>query len=183
MSDAAGPSSSGPTGPLYLLPAAARASSRPGSEAGTEHSEQSSGKGSAAQHNRTMVKRGACPDPACSSSLALTGTLTDAGEELQATLASTALSMSTTGPSLVVLLGPPHVLMEELYLNHAPGLQKISLSNLTLEKVSIRLESDLGDAMSFMRSKQGSEVQGKQQWCPLIDWWLKVLCFPQTLIE
>ncbi|KDN47734.1 hypothetical protein K437DRAFT_234554 [Tilletiaria anomala UBC 951] len=134
----------------YLLPRAALAS-HPGSEAGTDASEQSGLVGGARSNasyslHRAAARKALCNDLACAGQ--------DSGDELTAQLDTT-----TSGPSLITLLGPPYMAMEDLYLNHAPGLQKLSLSNLTPSKVQVRLDSDMGDALSFMRTKDFSEGQ------------------------
>jgi hypothetical protein len=130
----------------YLLPKAALAS-RSASEAGTDPSEPSAGQ-TPQNVFRPIPRQAQCTDAACSGN-------PDPYEDF-----ATTMQTSTTGPSLVTLLGPPNVIMEDLYLNHAPGLQKLCLSNLTHSKVQVRLDSDIGDAISFMRSKASTESPG-----------------------
>lgn len=78
---------------------------------------------------------------------------------------STALTASlrraktTSGPSLVEVFSrhqSDKVVFEDLYLNHAPGLQPVRLRNVLEpgKAVLVRLQSDLGHAVSFMRRKR-----------------------------
>ncbi|PWN28154.1 hypothetical protein BDZ90DRAFT_251811 [Jaminaea rosea] len=69
------------------------------------------------------------------------------------------LAPTTSGPSIVEVSSRDQegkIVFDNLYLNHAPGLQPVHLRNhlSSGRSVLVRLESDLGHAVSFMRRKR-----------------------------
>lgn len=63
--------------------------------------------------------------------------------------------------SLFALKSPPVIALPHLYLNHAPGLQRVCFFNASPHtSIRLRLSSDLGDAVSFMRSMHATPSQG-----------------------
>ncbi|PWN20787.1 hypothetical protein BCV69DRAFT_283005 [Microstroma glucosiphilum] len=83
---------------------------------------------------------------------------TDKGQRTALT-ASLRLAKPIAGTPLVEVFSrhqSDKVIFENLYLNHAPGLQPVRLRNVLEpgKSVLIRLQSDLGHAVSFMRRKR-----------------------------
>lgn len=84
----------------------------------------------------------------------------DTNKGLSTTLAaSLRRAKPISGPSLVEAFSrhqSDKVPFEDLYLNHAPGLQPVRLRNVLEpgKSVLVRLQSDLGHAVSFMRRKR-----------------------------
>ncbi|CAO1624072.1 unnamed protein product [Sympodiomycopsis kandeliae] len=73
--------------------------------------------------------------------------------------ASLGLARTSSGPTILEVNSrhqKNRVCFPDLYLNHAPGLQPVRLRNILGpgKSVLVRLESDMGHAISFMRRKR-----------------------------
>jgi len=65
---------------------------------------------------------------------------------------------TNTGPPLVSVSQVQGVMLENLYLNHAPSLQPLRIQNVSDgQRVLLRLGSDLGRGLSFMKRKRSSQ--------------------------
>ncbi|PWN36998.1 uncharacterized protein FA14DRAFT_119399 [Meira miltonrushii] len=67
----------------------------------------------------------------------------------------TRTNLQNSGPNLVSVKPSGTVTFEALYINHAPGVQKIHIVNISEEQqVLLRLSSTLGRALAFLKPKR-----------------------------
>lgn len=71
-------------------------------------------------------------------------------------------NLQNSGPNLVSLKPSGTLTFEALYINHAPGVQKIHVTNISEEhQVLLRLSSTLGRALAFLKPKR-SQMDTKE---------------------
>lgn len=74
----------------------------------------------------------------------------------------TRTNLQNSGPNLVSLKANGTIMFEALYINHAPGVQKVHVINTSEEhQVLLRLSSTLGRALAFLKPKR-SQMEAKE---------------------
>lgn len=68
-----------------------------------------------------------------------------------------------SGPPLIVVSETSSLLLDDVYLNHAPGLLPVKIRNVDeSSRVLVRLGSDLGRGLAFMKRKRTVVSEGEK---------------------
>lgn len=170
--DAAAPSTSSSDVSLYKVPAHKHAVELPSLQTQTTALPSTTNPASAVSPSTVAGVGAGAPEAGPPPLLTFTSCATEqAVQDAELSSLLTSSSNGTADGPIITLVSPRVIALPHLYLNHAPGLQKVCFFNPSAHSsVRLHLSSDLGDAVSFMRSLPPAPGEGARPALDSVSW-------------